>query len=473
MTKKEIEEIRKEFETINEDLKKVIKGRDELIDILTLALASKQHILIKGKQGEAKTLLSRKVGEMTDLKQFDTQFHRETKVKDVVGNINPQKFQEGEFEYMKTKFWDSEIQLYDEFLRGRTEMIDFLLEVMEERQFSKDSRIGKVDLPVLTVIAVTNPLTDEYNTERLDLALKDRFSFIINLNHLVEDNEEKIEEVIDLRDKDLEVGEVSLDRDKVEEFRSYALDNIDYKKDNFVSIAVNLKEDKGVSMSTRLVRRFRENAQVLALLEGEEEVTKGVLDQIAHYTLENRYEDLSRDDIDDVLSNVLLESEHKETLQKIEEIKEVDDKIEFVERSIDLIEEVDEEYRELPDRLQEKINDITTELKFKMQQNKDLMKEDLPAETIEKLDTERFSDIKNMFKSFFTIETRYLSGSQREQFENLLEKHIDKAMIDKKQASSGDRTKYTIEPTYNNIDSFDEVVLLSNEIGNRITRSKY
>ncbi|HHE65771.1 MAG TPA: MoxR family ATPase, partial [Bacteroidetes bacterium] len=227
----------KKLEQLKKELKKVVKGRDKLIDALVLGIASNQHVLLIGKHGEAKSYLVENLAKATGLNYFASQIHQETIVKDIVGLLNPVKYREGEIDILKTKFWNSEILFFDEFLRGRSEFLDFLLEVMVERKTSK-TLLGETKLPVISVIATSNPLTEEYNTERMDLALKDRFFAIISIDHLIADeaNANTIHDI--LLNNATEVENVGLTRDELISFSEEAK-KVDIDIDAVIEIFVN------------------------------------------------------------------------------------------------------------------------------------------------------------------------------------------------------------------------------------------
>ncbi|MHA1827107.1 MAG: AAA family ATPase, partial [Candidatus Heimdallarchaeaceae archaeon] len=192
---------------LKDELRRHVKGREDLIDTVILALCSNEHVLIIGKHGEAKSFLVHKLAQITSLQVHYQQVHNELTLKEVVGLLDPLSYQQGKLNLLKTRFWSANILFFDEFLRGRSEFLDFLLEVMIERKCSK-TVLGEVQLPqLISVIATSNPLTEEYNTERLDLAMKDRFSFIVNVDHLIENeaNREVIKSI--LEDNELETRE--------------------------------------------------------------------------------------------------------------------------------------------------------------------------------------------------------------------------------------------------------------------------
>ena len=246
---------------LEKQLNGLIIGRENVSKALVLALASNSHMLILGKHGEAKSYIVDKLCKITKLNYYYKQFHNETQLKDVVGVLNPIEFQKGKLDLLKTKFWDSNILFIDEFLRGRSECLDFLMEVLVERKCSK-TILGEVNLPIVSCICTSNPLTDEYNTERMDLALKDRFSFIIYLKHLIEDKPELLKEVIKTNNGHL--TDIKFDYDELIELRKEAVEKVNVDAD-FISELFQKLRDYGFLFSSRFIKNYAQIVKVVLL----------------------------------------------------------------------------------------------------------------------------------------------------------------------------------------------------------------
>lgn len=454
-----VKETIKKLETIKGELKKVIIGRDDIIDSLILGLASNEHILIIGKHGEAKSYSINKLNDMTDLNSFSIQLHRETTLKDIVGMINPKEFQEGKLDLIKTKFWNANILFCDEFLRARSEFLDFLLEVMIERKSTK-TVLGEVELPIISVIATTNPLTEEYNTERLDLALKDRFYAIINLNHLIEeDRGEEIKKIL-TETNDIKLTRVNLNPKELIELKRYAINNVKVESDVIVDLFLKLKE-KQFNFSTRTIKLFKHILQVSALLKGKGRVDNEEFLNVGKLMLKNRYVKLNDIEIENIIDEVLIYLEHKETiieLYKINALSDDKNKMElFIEKSIDVIEEHREEFATLPKRLQDKITDVTKKVKRAMLENPERVNEKI----LQKLDTERFKDVYETFLEGRTIQTRFLTRGQVKEAHKII-KNIKYCVVSEKKTE--DYIKYIIRPKIDNLKSFKEIETAEKEL---------
>jgi MoxR-like ATPase len=440
---------------LQEEIKKIVIGRDDVIEALVLGIASNQHILLLGKHGEAKSFLVEHLAKATDLKYFYSQIHQETIVKDIVGLLNPVEYQKGKLDIIKTLFWNSDILFFDEFLRGRSEFLDFLLEVMVERKTSK-TLLGESKLPVISVIATSNPLTDDYNTERLDLALKDRFYAILSLEHLIQ-NDEKHNDIkaILVNDKN-KVENVGLTREELKQFYEHGIASVKVDTDVVVEIFVNAK-NMGFPFSTRFIKMFKEVAQIYALIHGKNEVSKEDIFSVSVVMLMNRFEGLTKNKIENIVDEAILKESYADVVKEIRTLGEIkaneDEKKVFIEKSVELIGKVKYDYATMPNRLKEKIDQLTTDLQDIIRLNVD-DNSIITASIIGKLDTEQFKPIIEQFIEHHTIKTRYMNEAEYTKIKLSL-KFVRNCEITKERASNF--VKMVIKPKIDSAKSFDEI----------------
>jgi len=434
---------------VKSELKKVIKGRDEVIDAIVLGLASNEHILIIGKHGEAKTMLVRLLGKITGLKTFEMQVHQETIVKDVVGLLNPIEYKKGKLDIIKTNFWDAEIQFYDEFLRGRTEFLDFLLEVMVERQTTK-TVLGLRKLPVISVVATSNPLTEFYNTERMDLALKDRFYAILNLNHLIENGDySSLKEV--LKNREGREARINITRNELIELKNYAIKNVKFDADVIIDIFRKLNE-LGFPFSTRTIKLFKNILQVNALMNGREEVEDEDYFYISNLMLSNRFEKLTKEKIENAVDESLVSFRYKPLVSKINKIEEIRSDHVFIESVVEMIEETKDIYPELPQKLKNKIDMLRSRLKETIMVNL----KSIDPSILCKLDTEEFKTIIENYIDEKKIVTKYLNKSGKKKMEEILNVYGKNCVVEKITSVEG-FVKFVIKPRIDNLKTFKEI----------------
>jgi MoxR-like ATPase len=160
---------------VRQQIKKVIVGQDELVQLIITALLADGHVLLEGVPGVAKTLSAKLTAKSLDVQFSRIQFTPDLMPSDVLGTpvFNPK---EGTFEFKRGPIF-SNVVLIDEINRAPAKTQSALFEVMEERQITMDGRTYTMQPPFM-VISTQNPIEQE-GTYRLPEAQLDRFLFKI------------------------------------------------------------------------------------------------------------------------------------------------------------------------------------------------------------------------------------------------------------------------------------------------------
>jgi len=171
--------------SINNEIKKIIVGQDEMIKLIITALLADGHVLIEGVPGVAKTLTAKLVAKSVDAHFSRIQFTPDLMPSDVLGTpvFNPQA---GSFEFKKGPVFGN-IILVDEVNRAPAKTQSALLEIMEERQATVDGKTYQMAMPFM-VLATQNPVEQE-GTYRLPEAQLDRFLFKVIVPYPTETEE--------------------------------------------------------------------------------------------------------------------------------------------------------------------------------------------------------------------------------------------------------------------------------------------
>ncbi len=177
-----------EVEAVKNEIKKVIVGQDEVVDLLLIGLFANGHCLLEGVPGIAKTLLAKTLSRTLACDFSRIQFTPDLMPADILGtsifNVKEQNF-----EFKKGPIF-SNIILIDEINRAPAKTQSALFEVMAERQITIDDHHFGMDLPFI-VFATQNPIEQE-GTYRLPEAQLDRFIFKINMGYPSKEEEVKM-----------------------------------------------------------------------------------------------------------------------------------------------------------------------------------------------------------------------------------------------------------------------------------------
>ena len=171
------------------ELKKLIIGQDETVNLILLSLFVGGNSLIVGVPGLAKTLLIRTLAQVLDLKFNRIQFTPDLMPSDITGtDIIQEDAATGRRQMVFSPgpiF--ANIVLADEINRTPPKTQSALLEAMQEHRVTIQGRTYKLEEPFF-VFATQNPIELE-GTYPLPEAQLDRFMFHIVIDHPPEDEE--------------------------------------------------------------------------------------------------------------------------------------------------------------------------------------------------------------------------------------------------------------------------------------------
>lgn len=171
--------IRQLADNVRNNIGKVIVGKDEVVDLLLVALISSGHVLLEDVPGTGKTLLAKSLAKSLDCSFKRIQFTPDLLPSDLSG-IHYFNQKSGEFEFRPGPLF-AHIILADEVNRATPRTQSSLLECMEERQISIDGQTHLLESPFM-VMATQNPV-DNQGTFPLPEAQLDRFLMKISIGY--------------------------------------------------------------------------------------------------------------------------------------------------------------------------------------------------------------------------------------------------------------------------------------------------
>lgn len=273
---------------LKEAISTVLVGKNELVELIFIALLSNGHILLEDVPGTGKTLLSKTFAKCIDAKFRRIQFTPDVLPSDVTGIqfFNPK---EKQF-VMRPGPVMTNILLADEINRATPRTQSSLLEVMEEGQVTIDGETLYLPKPFI-VLATQNPIESQQGTFTLPEAQMDRFLMQIKAGYPSLEEERQMIKMYK-RDDPLEKIEKVISIDEIlqmrEEIRQVQISKA--VEDYFLTIIRETRSSKEieVGVSPRGTLAFMRSLQARAYLHNRNFVIPKDVKYLAPFVLSHR-----------------------------------------------------------------------------------------------------------------------------------------------------------------------------------------
>ncbi len=272
---------------IMENIKKIIIGKDDVIEKVLIAILARGHVLIEDIPGVGKTTLVKALAKSMDLSYKRVQFTPDLMPSDIIG-INIYDKNKGTFVFKKGPIFN-QIFLADEINRTSPKTQSSLLQAMEEREISTEEGDYVLEEPFF-VLATQNPL--EYQgTFPLPEAQLDRFLMCLSIGY-----PEKAYEIEILKNhksiKSLESIEPVVTQEDILNMQT-TVDNI-YVHEDILEYIINITnatrnyKDLKLGASPRASIDLLKASKAKAFIEGRNYVIPDDVKNIAPYVLSHR-----------------------------------------------------------------------------------------------------------------------------------------------------------------------------------------
>src|SRR5437660_8497581 len=162
-----IERLRTEILT---PLKGRFVGRDEVVDLIALAVVAGEHLLLLGPPGTAKSALVREFAAAVRCRYFEYMLTRFSEPNEVFGPIDLARLREGTVATVTTGMLpEAEFAFLDELFNANSAILNNLLTVLNERVYRRGAETHR--LPLLSLFSASNHLPEDDALQ----ALFDRF----------------------------------------------------------------------------------------------------------------------------------------------------------------------------------------------------------------------------------------------------------------------------------------------------------
>lgn len=173
------------LQAVERELLAALLERDAVIRAALVALLSRQHLVQLGAPGAAKTLLMTELGKRISTAQskglrcFDYLMTKFTTPEELFGPISVAGLKRDEYQRITTgRLVEAELVFLDEIFKASSAILNTLLRVINEREYTNGSKTMTV--PLLSLFGASNELPQGNELE----ALWDRFLLRVQVGYL-------------------------------------------------------------------------------------------------------------------------------------------------------------------------------------------------------------------------------------------------------------------------------------------------
>lgn len=190
-------EIQSRMKLLNEEVNKVIKGKENIIEKVSMAMLASGHILLEDVPGLGKTTLAMTFSKALGFVEKRIQFTPDTMPSDIMG-MSIYNEQSNAFEYNEGAAVNCHLLLGDEINRTSSKTQSALLEAMAEGKVTVDG-VTHMLLKPFVVMATQNPITSG-GTQPLPDSQLDRFTVQLSMGYPDRDSQLAILQNVSARD---------------------------------------------------------------------------------------------------------------------------------------------------------------------------------------------------------------------------------------------------------------------------------
>lgn len=171
------------MKTIIDEVKNAFVERDEEITAIARAVLARQHVVLIGPPGIAKSALIRAICDrVTGARYFERLLRRDSTADELFGPVSLKGLENDEFRRnIADQLPEAELAFLDEIFKSNSTVLNGILNVINERQFHNDRHVVKC--PLMTCVGASNELPQGEDLN----ALWDRFLVRLVVKDIQED----------------------------------------------------------------------------------------------------------------------------------------------------------------------------------------------------------------------------------------------------------------------------------------------
>ncbi|MCC6334312.1 MAG: AAA family ATPase [Myxococcales bacterium] len=254
----------KTLQKLRTELHSLFPERRLVIDGALCAVLAREHVLLLGPPGTAKSALVRAIAQALDASYFERLLTKFSTPEELFGPISLQALEQDQFIRVTTGMLpEAQLAFVDEVFKANSAILNSMLTLINERTFSNGG--SPVPVPLISLFGASNELPESRELE----ALFDRFLLRFEVNYLLRPG--NLRAVLSAPEP---VAKVSLPLQELQAAQA-EVDSVkvtDDTVDALISIREGLKTE-GIVASDRRWKKSLRVVQAAAYLGGESETS--------------------------------------------------------------------------------------------------------------------------------------------------------------------------------------------------------
>ncbi|MBK7582803.1 MAG: AAA family ATPase [Myxococcales bacterium] len=154
-------------------------GKSEVIRLLLIAVVAREHAVLIGPPGTAKSALIRSLAELIQARYFEYLLTRFTEPNEIFGPVDIAAFRDGQYRRKTDGMLpESEIVFLDEVFKANSAILNSLLSLLNERRYTSGGQV--LECPLISAFGASNEVPSDESLS----AMFDRFLLRIRSDNL-------------------------------------------------------------------------------------------------------------------------------------------------------------------------------------------------------------------------------------------------------------------------------------------------
>jgi MoxR-like ATPase len=162
-----------------EILDSLFLGKSEVIRLLLIAVVAREHAVLIGPPGTAKSALLRTLAGLLEARYFEYLLTRFTEPNEIFGPVDIAAFRDGSYRRRTAGMLpEAEVVFLDEVFKSNSAILNALLSLLNERRYTSGGQV--IDCPLISAFGASNEVPSDESLS----ALFDRFLLRIRSDNL-------------------------------------------------------------------------------------------------------------------------------------------------------------------------------------------------------------------------------------------------------------------------------------------------